>query len=310
MDHIAIIVGLSEMLLGWSLFLIEKKRVQSILTSFCRIDQIQTRLRIKEDFEKHYFRLAITLMICNCLIIIRNNSWILLVHCDDLNFFIYGLLSIIPMNIEILFLWIVFIVREMFQHLNEKIKNCLNYRRSSWSKSTSETSLEIEDNSSWLLSRQIVTFSRLHREIRNVVRLTRDHFALLLFLNRLKQLCRFTTCVHVTYRYLKNCQYFNWEDSIYMLHASVWIITLIIFMYIFSDICGSMTKEANDTGNLLHAFLNKCSPLKKNEEIAKLNIFLFDLLQNNITISLLGLVEANYFLVYSRQFAQPWSHLM
>lgn len=125
MDYVGIAIGFFEVLLGLTLFLISHDRIESILKSFHEIDQIQTQLEMDNDYERHFYRLAISVTLMDCFYLFRNNSNTKMFGSNDLHFvvwFTYGLFGFIPSNIVILFVWITDVVRDKFQRLNEKIK--------------------------------------------------------------------------------------------------------------------------------------------------------------------------------------------
>ncbi|XP_043285598.1 uncharacterized protein [Venturia canescens] len=198
----------------------------------------------------------------------------------------------------LLFVWIVFVVGSKFRLLNERIKKCTNSSKvSSLRRSGNEAYLEIGENSSHSPLNEIATISRLHRELRNAIHLIEEYFASIILLNSLKQLLTATTCIHIFYRQLKIREQFTVDALVYTVHMSAWWIYPVTMLFVLSNVCGSTTEEANATGNLLHATLVNCRI--DSHKIPEFDIFVLELLQNRVTISLLGFVEANYVLVYS-----------
>lgn len=158
MNFFDLTLEVMEVFLGWSQALIYQDRVKSIVNSLHNVNQVLRRLRVEENYETLYFRLAISLTIFNGICIFRNTSSFLLVAYGDAEFFTwmsYGLFTLIPLNTGFVFVWIVTIVRKKFWRLNEKLRNLIDVTSSgSWSNSRNERSLPIDRNSRYKVSRK------------------------------------------------------------------------------------------------------------------------------------------------------------
>ncbi|XP_043284757.1 uncharacterized protein [Venturia canescens] len=262
MDYMGVVLGFFEMVLGLLLFLVSQNRIKSFLKSLRKIDRVETELMMEDDdYEKHFHRLAISLMMFDCFCLVRNNSNPIALKSNDIHVILwmwYGLLGLTPSNTVILFVWVVAIVQGKFCRLNGRIKSFIDNDLIARSHGTGGASSGIVENPSYLFCQKINMVSLLHRELRHAIHLIEQHFAILVLLNSVKLLLSFTSSAHITYRYLKNREYYTWDDLIYTLHTSGWVATPVVVMCAISNVCGSTRDEANDTGNLLHALLNDC----------------------------------------------------
>ncbi|XP_043284308.1 uncharacterized protein [Venturia canescens] len=297
-------VGL-QILFTWLINGLYQNRLKLIVERFVQAEGTSRKLNIPENYEEHFGKLGQYLLIVN-------GGWFILIIVNivglsgfpDYNASLwtsYNLLRIPSFNSVTTFLWSILVVKRKFYRLNEKVRFLMvPFRNKSFVLEENACSELIRNSkhSPAALPDTIDAISQHRRNLIKVTKMVKRHFDFLVLLCIVAHMPTCVVNIYLAYKTVKEDEPMTGSNWFYTFSYICWFFFPIFTLLVISNVCGSTTNEANETGNVLHAMLNGQGNFGDSREVAKFNMFSLELLQNPVEMSLFGFVDLNHWMVY------------
>lgn len=128
-DYMGMIFQFIHNSLTWLVLAFRQDRARSIVDSLIRTENTSIKLGIPEDYEKYFRDLAISVTVSSIMffasLAISMGMWSYYKNFDVLMWVNFCAPSIGSFNMQILFIWILILVRNKFHRLNEKLRTLM-----------------------------------------------------------------------------------------------------------------------------------------------------------------------------------------
>ncbi|XP_063977342.1 uncharacterized protein LOC135162621 [Diachasmimorpha longicaudata] len=133
-------------------------------------------------------------------------------------------------------------------------------------------------------------FGKLHRNLRNLVTLMNNLFALPLLMALMMQFSQLIVNIYMLLIYISDGNYCHWKANSSMSIVLGWLIIRLIQMLCIIDVCGTMSQTANRIGNYLHTMWLMRRPQGSSDVVKILSL---ECLQQTVKIQLYGSIGVN-----------------
>ncbi|NP_001177437.1 gustatory receptor 11 [Nasonia vitripennis] len=292
-DMIGITLKYSAVIVCWYTLAVHQTQVKSIIQHLKVIANNQTMLaskcrREKINNEFKTFRYGLIVINILGLTILTQNNFInnYYKNCTtDFTFTLFDIFQIVIYNVIFIFLRIVLYTQENYRIINKALNKCTNYNELDNVNVTYDTILSLK---------KLQSAGLAHKNISDLLENIVDFFRLPVLLIITAVFVQILIDVHLILYFIKTE---NWNHIKYysLIHLLITFAIRVSATYFICSISDSTGIEGNNTKNIINVILNKWRFTKSHKNLAKM--FIFNLHEHKIQISLYGLFNVDYSLL-------------
>ncbi|THK32952.1 gustatory receptor 8CTE, partial [Diachasma alloeum] len=292
MDFIGLGLDYWVIMVVWFYALVYQNELRCILKHFITTKREVVLLGMTECYDDFTMNLRIFVISLNLFFfVLYVVDHALLYHIKEFEFGVwlpFNLPRCVSINMVGIYLYALKTIQTRFQFINLRIENFPN--NFSLEEAPGERNFGKNVSNPIATADRLRAFGKLHRNLRNLVTLMNNLFALPLLIALMMQFTQLIVNIYMLLIYISNGNYCHWNANSSMSIVLGWLIIRLIQTLCIIDVCETMSQTANRIGNYLHTMWVMRRPQCPGDVVKILSL---ECLQQTVKIQLYGSIVLN-----------------